>query len=159
MNEDFKICIRFVDEKAVAGDLEAQELLFPRKATKQAAGLDLVAANSTPILLSPGSRELIPTGFALELPAGFEAQIRPRSGLALRHGITVLNSPGTVDADYRGQIFVLLVNQGEKEFEITRGMRVAQLVICKLPRVSMFASVTLSSTLRQEDGFGSTGIM
>ncbi len=122
-----------------------------------AAGLDLVAAVEKPIALRPGKRALIPTGLILELPAGFEAQVRPRSGLALKHGITVLNSPGTIDGDYRGEVQVLLVNLGEASFKVGRGERVAQLVVARCERVSLVEAGSASATGRGAGGFGSTG--
>jgi len=137
----------------------AEGLHLPSYASEDAAGMDLVAAlpADTEIVLAPGAWALIPTGLAIELPKGFEAQIRPRSGLALRHGVTVLNSPGTVDADYRGEIGVILVNFGNKAFEVRRGARVAQLVVCSVERVAMIASERLTSSVRGANGFGSTG--
>ena len=112
-------------------------LALPARHSEHAAGMDLLAAipQDAPLLLAPGRRALVPTGLVLEIPEGFEGQVRPRSGLALKHGITVLNSPGTIDADYRGEISVLLINHGEAMFEITRGMRIAQLVIAQVARV------------------------
>ncbi|MBI4725525.1 MAG: dUTP diphosphatase [Rhodomicrobium sp.] len=124
-----------------------------------AAGLDLAAAleDGTPLVLGPGERALVPTGIALELPAGLEAQVRPRSGLAHRHGVTVLNTPGTIDADYRGEIHVLLINLGHEPFSIARGERIAQLVICPVTMVTLERADKLSITGRNEGGFGSTG--
>jgi dUTP pyrophosphatase len=130
---------------------------LPKAMTLHAAGVDLPAAIDAPITLAPGARTLVPCGFAMALPAGFEAQIRPRSGLALKHGITCLNTPGTIDADYRGEVKVLLINLGEQAFEITPGMRIAQMVVAQVPQV-LFAQVqTLSQTARGTGGFGSTG--
>lgn len=124
-----------------------------------AAGLDLAAAieEGATLELLPGERALVPTGIALELPEGFEAQVRPRSGLAQRHGITVLNSPGTIDADYRGEILVLLINHGKETFSIARGERVAQLVIAPVAAVTLEQAENLSITERNTGGFGSTG--
>lgn len=124
-----------------------------------AAGMDLYAAvdSETPYFLAPGHWEALPTGLALELPMGYEAQIRPRSGLALHHGVSILNAPGTIDSDYRGEIRVLLINHGAHPFEITRGMRIAQMVIAPVLRVSLNLQICLTDTLRGEDGFGSTG--
>jgi dUTP pyrophosphatase len=109
------------------------------------------------VVLAPGERALIPTGLAIELPKGFEAQIRSRSGLALQEGVTVLNSPGTVDADYRGEIGVILVNFGNKPFAVRRGARIAQLVVCSVERVALISSTRLTSSARGSNGFGSTG--
>jgi dUTP pyrophosphatase len=122
-----------------------------------AAGLDLVAAVEAPVRLRPGRRALIPTGLILELPSGFEAQIRPRSGLAFNHGVTVLNSPGTVDCDYRGELKVLLVNLGDRPFTVARGERIAQLVVARCERVALVEAAAASATRRGTGGFGSTG--
>ncbi|HEX5958546.1 MAG TPA: dUTP diphosphatase [Hyphomicrobiaceae bacterium] len=135
----------------------AAGLDLPAYQTAGAAGLDLVAAVAKPIVLRPGKRALIPTGLILELPAGFEAQVRPRSGLALKHGITVLNSPGTIDGDYRGEVQVLLVNLGETSFKVGRGERIAQLVVAHCARVSLVEADGASGTRRGTGGFGSTG--
>jgi len=137
----------------------AMGLNLPSYASEDAAGMDLVAALPADdvVVLTPGARALIPTGLAIELPKGFEAQIRPRSGLALRDGVTVLNSPGTVDADYRGEIGVILVNFGTKPFEIRRGARIAQLVVCSVERVALIAGERFTSSARGSRGFGSTG--
>ena len=134
-------------------------LQFPSYATALAAGCDLAAAVSSdkPIALAPGARALVPTGFAIALQPGFEAQVRPRSGLALRHGVTVLNAPGTIDADYRGEVQVLLVNLGEATFVIERGMRVAQLVFAPIIRARFVTAFALEASQRAEGGFGSTG--
>ena len=130
-------------------------LPLPAYATAHAAGLDLAAAQD--IVIAPGARALVPTGFAMQLPQGFEAQVRPRSGLALRHGVTVLNAPGTVDADYRGEICVLLVNLGQQPFTAARGDRIAQLVIAPVAHVAVTEAAELGGTARGEGGFGSTG--
>jgi dUTP pyrophosphatase len=124
-----------------------------------AAGLDLAAAigEGTILRLAPGERALVPAGIALELPAGLEAQVRPRSGLAHRHGVTVLNAPGTIDADYRGEIQVVLINHGKETFSIARGDRIAQLVIAPVTKVSLEQAEKLSITGRNAGGFGSTG--
>jgi dUTP pyrophosphatase len=135
----------------------AAGLDLPAYQSAGAAGLDLVAAVDAPVVLRPGKRALIPTGLILELPAGFEAQVRPRSGLALRHGITVLNSPGTIDSDYRGEVQVLLVNLGERAFTVARGERIAQLVIARCKRVSLVEAAAAAATRRGSGGFGSTG--
>lgn len=133
-------------------------LPLPAPATVHAAGMDLLAAIERPMVLDPGARATIPTGIAIALPAGHEAQVRPRSGLAVRHGITVLNSPGTVDADYRGEICVPLINLGEEDFTIERGMRIAQMVVAPVSAVAWNQVETLSETGRGEGGFGSTGV-
>jgi dUTP pyrophosphatase len=137
----------------------ADGLALPAYATPGAAGLDLVAAvpAGMPLRLEPGRRALVPTGLVLELPAGFEGQVRPRSGLALRHGVTVLNSPGTIDADYRGEVQVIVANLGEAAFDIARGERIAQLVIAPVTRVGLVAATKVRKTRRGADGFGSTG--
>lgn len=130
---------------------------LPAYATAGSAGLDLPAAVALPVELAPGARALIPTGFALALPVGYEAQVRPRSGLALKHGLTVLNAPGTIDSDYRGELGVLLVNLGEHRFTVTRGMRIAQLVVAPTARASLVEVAELPPSARAEGGFGSTG--
>lgn len=137
----------------------AKGLPLPHYATPGAAGLDLSAAISEneKITLRPGKRALIPTGLQIDLPDGFEAQIRPRSGLALKHGIALVNAPGTIDADYRGEIGVILVNLGEEDFEITRGLRIAQMVIAPVTRVDLVAVDVVSASERGAGGFGSTG--
>jgi dUTP pyrophosphatase len=133
------------------------DLPLPAYATPGSAGLDLAAAVERPVELAPGARALIPTGFALALPAGYEAQVRPRSGLAIRHGLTVLNAPGTVDSDYRGEIAVILVNLGEHRFTVTRGMRIAQLVVARVTQAGLKEVAELAETNRADGGFGSTG--
>jgi dUTP pyrophosphatase len=137
----------------------AEGLPLPAYQSAQAAGLDLLAAvpADAPLTLPPGARASVPTGIALALPAGTEAQVRPRSGLAARHGVTVLNTPGTIDADYRGEIRVILVNLGNESFTVARGMRVAQLVVAPVQRVRLIAVPTLEETSRGRGGFGSTG--
>jgi dUTP pyrophosphatase len=132
----------------------------PSYQSLHAAGLDLAAAieKGATLVLAPGQRALVPAGIALELPAGLEAQVRPRSGLAFRHGVTVLNSPGTIDADYRGEISVLLINLGTAPFSIARGDRIAQLVISPVIAVTLEQSEELDSTDRSAGGFGSTGM-
>ena len=137
----------------------AEGLQLPKYGSEDASGMDLVAALpvDSEVVLAPGERALIPTGFAIELPKGFEAQIRPRSGLALHDGVTVLNSPGTVDADYRGEIGVILVNFGKRPFSVRRGARIAQLVVCSVERVALIASARLTSSARGSKGFGSSG--
>jgi dUTP pyrophosphatase len=135
------------------------DLPLPSYQTAHAAGLDLLAAVSAtaPVILAPGERSLVPTGIAIALPEGYEAQVRPRSGLAARHGLTVLNAPGTIDADYRGEIQVLLANLGAAPVTITRGMRVAQLVIAPVVRAHILEVASLDKTQRGSGGFGSTG--
>ena len=137
----------------------AADLPLPEYQSALAAGLDLLAAvpAAAPLELAPGARAAIPTGVAIALPPGNEAQIRPRSGLAVRHGITVLNSPGTVDADYRGELQVILVNLGSEPFVISRGMRIAQMVIAPVRRAKLVETRNLNSTERAAGGFGSTG--
>lgn len=135
----------------------ARGLPLPAYQSDLAAGLDLVAAVDMPLLLAPGERALVPTGLAMALPAGFEAQVRPRSGLAAKHGITVLNTPGTIDADYRGEVKVILINLGDTTFEIVRGERIAQMVIAPVLQAVITEVETLSETERGAGGFGSTG--
>jgi len=136
-------------------------LPLPVYQTEHAAGLDLAAAVDVhhPIVLAPGARVLVPTGLVLELPPGFEAQVRPRSGLALRQGITVLNSPGTIDADYRGEVMVLLINLGGAPFEIRRGERIAQLVVAPVSQAVLSEVDDVNGTARGSGGFGSTGTL
>lgn len=132
-------------------------LPLPAYATDDSAGVDLPAAISGERILPPGGRELVPTGFSIALPRGYEAQVRPRSGLALRAGVTVLNSPGTIDADYRGEIGVILINLGSEPFVIRRGERIAQLVVAPVARVAWQERGELSESMRGAGGFGSTG--
>jgi dUTP pyrophosphatase len=132
-------------------------LNLPAYATSSSAGMDLSAALEEAFELGPGERALIPAGISISLPEGYEAQIRPRSGLAVKHGITVLNSPGTIDADYRGEIRIVLINLGQEAFTIERGMRIAQMVIAKHEKVNWQVVETLEETARNEGGFGSTG--
>lgn len=143
-----------VQRLAHAGDLP-----LPRYETAGAAGMDLIAANSDdqPLVIAPLARALVPTGLVIQLEKGFEAQIRPRSGLAFKHGVTVLNAPGTIDEDYRGEVQVLLVNLGQDPFTITRGMRVAQMIVAPVTRVEPVAVETVDDTARAQGGFGSTG--
>ena len=135
-------------------------LAAPDYATADAAGMDLCAAvpEGAPLTLEPGERAAVPTGLILAIPQGYEGQVRPRSGLALKHAVTVLNAPGTIDADYRGEVKVILVNLGSESFEIARGMRIAQLVIAPVVRASMLQVASLDETARGEGGFGSTGL-
>lgn len=130
---------------------------LPKYETAQAAGMDLMAAVSDEITVQPGERQLIPCGFAMALPEGFEAQIRPRSGLALKHGITLPNTPGTIDADYRGEVKVILMNLGQEAFRISRGMRIAQMVIAPVTHAQFRVVSSLDETTRGAGGFGSTG--
>jgi dUTP pyrophosphatase len=134
-------------------------LALPAYQSRHAAGLDLVAAvpEGSPLVLLPGQRALVPTALTIALPPGYEAQVRPRSGLASKHGVTVLNTPGTVDADYRGEIGVLLINHGDAPFRIQRGERIAQLVIAAVVRVELVPASSLPATDRGSGGFGSTG--
>jgi dUTP pyrophosphatase len=135
----------------------AQGLNLPKYATEHAAGVDLEAAVDQPITLNPGERQLIPTGISIALPEGYEAQIRPRSGLAFKNGVTVLNSPGTIDADYRGEVKIILANLGTEPFTIERGMRIAQMVVAQYTRVEWQMADQLNETARGTGGFGSTG--
>ena len=135
----------------------AEGLPLPAYATPGSAGCDLVAALDKPIELQPGERTLVPTGLAIALPDGFEGQVRPRSGLALKHGVTVLNSPGTIDADYRGEVGVILINHGDTPFEIGRGMRIAQMVVQPVRQLDWSEVTGLPETERGAGGFGSTG--
>ena len=134
-------------------------IALPGYETAGAAGMDLRAAvaEDAPLVLEPGVRALVPTGFVFEIPAGHEGQVRPRSGLAFKHGVTCLNTPGTIDADYRGEVQVLLINHGSEPFEITRGMRIAQMVIAPVTQVSVSEGDLASETARAGGGFGSTG--
>lgn len=133
------------------------DLALPAPATDLSAGADLLAAVTEPLVLPPGGRALVPTGIAIGLPPGFEAQVRPRSGLAAKHGVTVLNAPGTIDADYRGEIGVILINHGDEPFSVTRGQRIAQLIIAPVSRTQWLEVDRLDPTPRGEGGFGSTG--
>jgi dUTP pyrophosphatase len=138
----------------------AADLPLPAYQSAHAAGLDLLAAvpADAPITIAPGGRVIIPTGIAVALPHGHEGQIRPRSGIAIRHGVTVLNSPGTVDADYRGEIQVILVNLGSENFEIRRGTRIAQMVVAPIQQAKIVELTSLDATAREAGGFGSTGM-
>lgn len=131
---------------------------LPSYATPHSAGLDLRAAVDEPVVLKPMERALIPTGFIFEIPEGYEGQVRPRSGLAIKKGITVLNSPGTIDSDYRGEVKVILINLGQEEVVIERGERIAQLIIAPVSRVELVEVEEVSATARGEGGFGSTGV-
>jgi dUTP pyrophosphatase len=136
-------------------------LPLPSYQTPEAAGIDLLAAlpPGKKIVLEPGGRHLVETGIALSIPQGYEAQVRPRSGLAREHGVTVLNAPGTIDSDYRGEVLVLLINLGDEPFEVVRGARIAQLVFAPLARVDLVEAAELRPTARAANGFGSTGWM
>ena len=137
----------------------AEGMALPAYQSADAAGLDLLAAvpEEAPLILSPGKYAKVPTGLTMALPSGYEAQVRPRSGLAAKHGVTVLNSPGTVDADYRGEVSVLLINHGDAPFPIRRGERIAQMVIAPVAQAQLVAVASLSTTDRGSGGYGSTG--
>ena len=135
----------------------AKDLALPAYATEQSAGMDLLAAISESMTLKTGERKLIPTGLSIALPDGYEAQIRPRSGLALKNGISLVNSPGTIDADYRGEIGVIVINHGAEAFTIERGMRIAQMVIAPYTRAAFTEVLELPTSARGAGGFGSTG--
>jgi len=134
------------------------DLPLPEMMTTGASGFDLRAAVKDPVVLRPGERKLIPTGIAIAMPDGLEAQVRPRSGLALKHGVTVLNTPGTIDADYRGEVGVILINLGQEPFTVQRGDRIAQLVFQYVPRVALVEVEELPPSDRGAGGFGSTGV-
>jgi dUTP pyrophosphatase len=136
----------------------AEEGFLPQYHSHEAAGADLRACVEQPVTLTPGERATVPTGVHLEIPSGFEGQVRPRSGLAHRHGVTMVNTPGTIDADYRGEVKVILINLGQAPFTVNRGDRIAQLVIAPVERASFIASPALSATGRNNGGFGSTGV-
>ena len=143
-----------IQVKRLAG---SEGLPLPVKMTPHAAGFDLAAAVREPVMLEPGEIRLIPCGFAMSIPEGYEAQIRPRSGLATRYGITMVNTPGTVDSDYRGEVQVPLINLGQAAFTVERGMRIAQMVIAQLPAIEIVEAEELESTDRGTGGFGHTG--
>ncbi|HYW64428.1 MAG TPA: dUTP diphosphatase [Bradyrhizobium sp.] len=151
MSQDVKVDVRQLPH--------GQGLMLPAYQSAHAAGLDLLAAvaEDAPVILSPGQRALVPTGISLALPPGYEGQVRPRSGLASKHGVTVLNAPGTIDADYRGEISVLLINHGDAPFAISRGERIAQMVVAPVLRAELVPVAALPSTERGGGGFGSTG--
>lgn len=146
--ETINVCIQ-----KLAGN---EDITLPQYMTKHAAGMDIFAAVVQEEIIEPGARKKIPTGIAIALPAGFEAQIRPRSGLALKEGVTLLNSPGTIDADYRGEIALIVINHGEKPFIVTRGMRLAQMIIQRVCQVQWVESEELDPTARGAGGFGHT---
>ncbi len=131
---------------------------LPHYATEHAAGMDLMAAIDEPLTLKPGKRAIVPTGLSIALPVGYEAQVRPRSGLAAKNGVTVANAPGTIDADYRGEVGVILVNLGEEAFVIERGMRIAQMVVAPVTTISWVKTDSLPDSERGTGGFGSTGL-
>jgi dUTP pyrophosphatase len=136
---------------------DALDVPLPKRMTEHAAGFDLHAAVAGPTTIAPGAIALIPCGFAMALPPGYEAQIRPRSGLASKHGVTLVNSPGTIDADYRGEVHVPLVNLGKAPFVVERGLRIAQMVVCPVPPVELIEADELDETPRGAGGFGHTG--
>lgn len=146
-----------IELKALHPEL-GKSIPLPTRMSAAAAGFDLAAAVDAPITLAPGERRLIPCGFAVALPEGYEAQIRPRSGLAFKHGITCLNTPGTIDSDYRGEVKVLLINLGQEAFAIEPGLRIAQMVIGRVPNVELQVVAALSATPRGAGGWGSTGV-
>jgi len=148
------IWLHYVQIKKLPGN---EDIKLPQKMSELAAGFDVVAALEEEVVLEPGQRTLIPTGLAMAMPAGLEAQIRPRSGLAFKHGITCLNTPGTIDADYRGELKVLLINLGQEPFTIVRGERIAQIVFQTVPTIELTEVAELSETVRGEGGFGHTG--
>lgn len=133
------------------------EVPLPRYQTEGAVGMDLCAAVAAPLVIAPLQRRLIPTGYAVAIPVGYEGQVRPRSGLALKHGVTVLNAPGTIDPDYRGELSVLLINLGDADFVVSRGERIAQLLICPVGRAELEVVASLDGTARGDGGYGSTG--
>lgn len=135
-----------------------KEIPLPSRGTVSSAGLDLAAALDAPMTLEPGKRALVPCGFAMAIPDGYEAQVRPRSGLAAKHGITVLNSPGTIDADYRGEVKCILINLGEEPFVIEPGMRIAQMVVAPVTMSAIEVVTSVTATARGAGGFGSTGV-
>jgi len=135
-----------------------QGLALPAYATAGAAGLDLQAAIADPVVLAPGERRVIPTGLTIAVPAGYEAQVRPRSGLALKQGLSIPNAPGTIDSDYRGEVGVILINLGQAPVTIERGMRIAQLVLAKVEQLAWESVASLDETARGTGGFGSTGV-
>jgi len=136
----------------------ARDLPLPHYATSGSAGLDLVAAVEAPVDLAPGMRMAVPCGIAIELPPGVEAQVRPRSGLALKHGVTCLNAPGTIDSDYRGEVKAILINHGDAPFRIARGDRIAQMVIARHEQAELVEVESLGESVRGDGGFGSTGV-
>ena len=150
MNEEIRVEIKRLPN----GD----GLSVPSYQTEHAAGMDLCAAVDADVILTPGGSAIIATGFAIALPPGYEAQVRPRSGLAAKNGVTVLNSPGTIDADYRGEVGVILINHGREPFTVTRGARIAQMVVAPVTKVTFRETAELTDTVRGAGGFGSTGV-
>ena len=148
------VVVRF---KALSPEL-SDTMPFPKQMSEGAAGMDVCAALEAPVVIAPGERTMIPCGFAMAVPHGYEVQVRPRSGLAWKKGITVLNTPGTIDADYRGEVKVVLINHGTEPFEIQKGERIAQLVVAEVPRVNVQVVDSLEDTDRGAGGFGSTGV-
>ncbi|MDO4539529.1 MAG: dUTP diphosphatase [Syntrophomonadaceae bacterium] len=144
--------------KVLVQRLHSPDLPLPQYMTPGAAGVDIYAANDEAVVLVPGARALIPTGLAIALPPGYEAQIRPRSGLALRHGITLLNTPGTIDSDYRGEIKIIVINLGQDEYILTRGERIAQMVLSRVEQADFAVTESLDGTKRGSGGFGHTGV-
>jgi len=144
-------------EVYVEQTLESRDLPLPKYMSEQAAGLDLYAAVEAPIILKKGEIKLVPTGLKIALPDSYEAQIRPRSGLAFKHGISLVNTPGTIDADYRGEIKIIMINFGDRDFTIKRGDRIAQMVINKIEQIDWIVTEALEATMRGEGGFGHTG--
>ncbi len=138
--------------------VHATDLTLPFYATPDSAGMDVQAAVETSIVLEPGERDLIPTGLIAEIPRGFEIQVRPRSGLALKHGISLVNSPGTIDSDYRGEIKIIMINHGNESFTIKRGERIAQLIVAPVVQLPIVEVIDVSDTERGIGGFGSTGV-
>ena len=145
-----KILIKYLNE--------SKDLYRPEKATKGSAGFDLLASINKPLVIEAGKSLLVPCGFSLQMPHHFEAQVRPRSGLALKNSLTVLNTPGTIDSDYRGEICVILINHGQMSFKINRGMRIAQIIFKETPEVNLVEVDELDNTKRGSGGFGSTGV-
>lgn len=137
---------------------EARDLSLPAYATEGSAGMDLMAAVDADVILAPGARTLVPTGIRIAVPPGFEAQIRPRSGLAIKHGLSLVNTPGTIDSDYRGPVQVIVINHGTEPIRIARGDRIAQMVICPVVRARLVEKESLPETARGDGGFGHTGI-
>ena len=154
MDTTFDLPVTFTDDV----DAVARDVLLPKRGTAHAAGLDLVAHLATPLTLEPMQRTLVPTGVSVAIPAGWEGQVRPRSGLAYKHGLTVLNGPGTIDADYRGEVKVLLIHLGSEPFTIEHGMRLAQLVLTPTHQGGVVVVDSLPDTDRGAGGFGSTGV-
>lgn len=144
-------------KKAIVRVLIEDDLSLPRYASELAAGADICSSSKDEIVIQPGASALIPTGLRMEIPAGYEIQVRPRSGLALKHQITVLNTPGTIDADYRGELKVILINHGKEPFTVTCGMRIAQIVLAQVIQAEFVVETALAATARGEGGFGHTG--